>query len=83
MNDDDDELQTYSDVRETLCLFGCACGYDLTKKKKKKSHKGISSLSFGTVEWKWNASPHNLRIYFLFFWFPGQLLESKKGGSCC
>ena len=36
MNDDDDELQTYSDVRETLCLFGCACGYDLTKKKKKK-----------------------------------------------
>ena len=27
MNDDDDELQTYSDVRETLCLLGvCVVG---------------------------------------------------------
>ena len=61
-----------------MSFGGVRCGYDLTK----KSHKGISSLSFGTVEWKWkwNASPRNLRIYFLFL-VPGAALGVEKGGS--
>ena len=55
-----------------MSFGGVRCGYDLTK----KSHKGISSLSFGTVECKSTQPAH---LFFVFL-VPGAALGVEKGG---
>jgi len=58
---------------ERPCVFlGCACGYDLTKKKK-------SQRDFVIVVWDGRMQVHTTCASIFCFWFPGSSWNRKKG----